>query len=304
MSNFKIIAVIVLYNPNFSVMKKQFESLVEEIDQIVYIDNASKNLAQIQDYIGEVYKYIKITFISNQNNLGLGYAHNQGIVVAKTNHASHVLILDHDSILKPNFVQGLIESEVKLRKKGIKVGAIGPIYSNERTGEIYPITKYNGPFIKRILPTIEPVEASFLISSGCLIPLTVLEDVGLMDEGLFIDYIDVEWSFRARSYGYHLYASPSALMNHEIGDHRTSVLGRKISVHTPLRRYFLCRNSIHMIKNPNIPFGYKVREMTFNFLRLTVFFILSKERFKYLKFSFVGFLDGFRNIKGKCTIQS
>jgi rhamnosyltransferase len=57
------------------------------------------------------------------------------------------------------------------------------------------ISKYKGPFIEQNIPSNKPVEASFLIASGCLISLDVIKNVGYMDEGLFIDYVDVEWSF-------------------------------------------------------------------------------------------------------------
>jgi hypothetical protein len=33
-----------------------------------------------------------------------------------------------------------------------------------------------------------------------------------------------------------------------------------------------------MVKDQKIPFGYKVREITFNLIRFVVFFVLSKER--------------------------
>ena len=194
----------------------------------------------------------------------------------------------------------MLDTEIELEDKNFKVGAIGPVYYNEVTGEVYPITKYKGPFIERIKPTTKPVEATFLIASGCFINIKVINDVGGMNEQLFIDYVDVEWCFRAKSKGYKLFASPEVRMMHTIGDNRTSVMGRSISVHSPLRRYYLYRNSIYMIKNKSIDSGYKIREITFNLLRLVVFLILSKEKSKYFKYSMSGFRDGFRGKVGKC----
>lgn len=300
----KVCAIIVLYNPDVLLLKKQLLSLIGQVDDVIYIDNSSKNITSINAFIEEIRKSDFEPFVIwNSENRGLGYAQNQGICKAREMGDSHVLILDHDSVLQSSFVTNLIETEDLLKKNGYNIGAIGPMYYNAKTGEIYPITKYIGPFIKRIKPSENPVEASFLISSGCFISLKVIDEVGGMNEDLFVDYIDVEWSFRAQSYGYKMFVAPKAKMDHQIGDRRTSVLGRTISVHTPLRRYYLSRNSVYMLRNKNISLWYKLRELVFNTLRLIIFFFLSNDRFAYLKFSFVGFFDGLRGKTGKCTLE-
>ena len=119
-----------------------------------------------------------------------------------------------------------------------------------------------------------------------------------MNEDLFVDYIDIEWSYRVRYLGYKLYAIPTAIMNHTIGDTRMSVLGRKISVHSPIRRYYLTRNSVHMLRWSYISPGYKIREITFNILRIIIFCSVSENRLMYLRYSFWGLIDGIRGIKG------
>jgi len=303
-SNNKVCGIIVLYNPDVLLLKKQLISLRGQVDDVIYIDNSSKNRSSINTFIEDIRKNDFEPFVIwNSENMGLGYAQNQGIYKAREMGASHVLILDHDSVLQSCFVTNLIETENLLKKNGFNIGAMGPMYYNAKTGEIYPITKYIGPFIKRIKPSENPVEASFLISSGCFISLKVIDKVGGMNEDLFVDYIDVEWSFRAQSYGYKMFVAPKAKMDHQIGDRRTSVLGRTISVHSPLRRYYLFRNSIFMFRQKDIYFGYKLRELIFNSLRLVVFLVLAKDRFEYLKFSFAGFRDGLKGRTGKCPID-
>lgn len=297
---YSICAIIITYNPDVDTIKRQYASLLGQVNQIVYVDNNSQDISVLKAALEKfTTSSCKVHIIYNAENMGLGYAQNQGINQAKKDKCTHVLILDHDSILLENFVCRLLEKEDKLLKAGQKVGAIGPVYYNEKTGEIYPITKYTGPFIKRIIPENEPVEASFLISSGCLIRLDVVNDVGLMNEDLFIDYIDVEWSFRARNKGYKLYADPNSRMSHTIGDKRTSVFGRTISVHSPIRRYYLYRNSIFMIRCSYISWGYKLRELTFNVLRFCVFMLLSSDRKTYFKYSLKGFRDGLKGKMGK-----
>jgi len=296
----KTATIIVTYNPSINALKKQINRLLEQVQLIIIIDNGSNNSTELIKELTGIESQNKITVFENRENKGLGYAQNKGIEIAIKEKATHILLLDDDSLIEENFVLNLLSDYEALLKPGIKVGAIGPTYYNEETGEQYPITKYVGPFIDRKLPKEEPVEASFLIASGCLIPTSVIQEVGLMNEDFFIDYIDVEWSFRAISKGYKLFATPRAQMNHVIGEKRVSVFGRKISLHSPLRKYYLFRNSIFMIKCPYISNGYKIREIIFNLLRLIVYLMLSNEKKSYIRYTYHAYLDGFRNKKGKC----
>jgi rhamnosyltransferase len=300
----KVFAVVVLYNPDIRTFKSQFQSLIYQVSGVVYVDNNSGNIDEIESNLSPVHVERFVSLIKNKKNMGLGYAQNQGIVKALEFGASHVLILDHDSVLQENFVLPLLSAEESLLRKDIHVGAVGPVYTNEKTGEVYPITKYVGPFIKRLKPDNDLQEASFLISSGALIRKCVLESVGLMNEGLFVDYVDIEWSYRAVHKGYALFAVPSAKMSHVVGDARLSVLGRTISVHSPVRRYYLSRNSIHMLRMPYIDLGYKFREFVFNFIRVLIFCLISKQRVLFLKFSFKGFWDGLNGVYGECEIKN
>lgn len=299
--DYLICAVIVTYNPDIEIFSRQLNSLLTQVKSIVIIDNNSNNVDQIKKEIALFSSLsLDINLILNENNIGLGKAQNVGIKFAESLPATHVLLFDQDSILDSGFVKELLNSEKELKEEGVKVGAVGPIYYNEKTGEIYPISKYFGPFIERIIPENKPVEASFLIASGCLISIDVIKEVGYMNDDLFIDYIDVEWSFRAKSMGYSLFSSPRSKMKHTIGDNRVSIFGRSISVHSPIRRYYLYRNSIFMIKDSKISTGYKIREITFNTMRFVIFLILSKERGKYFKYSLSGFIDGLKGVVGKC----
>ncbi|WP_316833815.1 glycosyltransferase family 2 protein [Pedobacter nutrimenti] len=302
MDSHLICAVIVTFNPDLDLFLRQLMSLVKQVDLIIVVDNDSKNIDQIELLLNSdnLKDILKSCLLKNASNVGLGKAQNDGIKLAISKSATHVLLFDQDSVLNEGFVEGLIASEIGLKKGGFKVAAVGPTYYNELTGEIYPITKYIGPFIERIQPEDDPVQATFLIASGCLISVDIFDKIGYMNEDLFIDYIDVEWSFRAKSLGYGVYATPLAKMSHTIGDNRISIFGRTISVHSPLRRYYLFRNSIYMVKNPSISIGYKIREVVFNTFRFIVFLVLSNDRGMYFKYSFSGFKDGFKGVIGKC----
>jgi rhamnosyltransferase len=287
-----IYAIIPTYNSDVESLTDQYNSLYVQVQHVVYIDNGSANIELLKSSFFEKIGNRQCHVIYNTENMGLGHAQNQGIKYAMENGATHILLLDHDSVLDNGFTQHLLNAEVALKANGVQVGAVGPIYYNKKTKERYPATKFVGPFLKKVKSKDNSIEASYLIAAGCLIPVSVLNVVGEMDETLFISGIDVEWSFRAQKYGFKIFVIPSAQMNHIIGDKRLSIGVRKISLHSPQRCYFNYKSLIYIIRKKYIPTGYKIREITFSVFRIVIFFLISRQRFDYVKCCIKGICDG------------
>ncbi|WP_170930935.1 rhamnosyltransferase [Salmonella enterica] len=293
-----IAAVLVTFNPDLNIFQEVINTISSQVQHLIVIDNCSKNRLDISLFLNGKEG---VVLLPQNNNIGLAAAQNIGIQYVKENiNATHVILFDQDSIIKPYFISSLVNEELGLISKGIKVGAIGPSFYDPDNNQDYPATVYIGPFIKRVKLGDNPVEATFLIASGCLINLNVLKNVGGMLEELFIDYIDVEWSLRAKKFGYRLFITPKASMAHTIGDKRISLFGRTVSCHSSFRRYFLVRNSFKMLRLPYIPIGYKVRETVFNFLRVIIGLATSSDRKKFIKYTLAAFKDGFFGKFGPC----
>jgi rhamnosyltransferase len=291
-----IYAIITTYNSDIACLSEQYNSVYPQVRHIVYVDNGSANIELLKSSFFENIDKRRCHIIYNAENMGLGHAQNQGIRYAKENRATHVLLLDHDSVLEYGFTQYLLKGEAALKTKGVQVGAVGPVFYNKKTKEIYPVTKFIGPVLKNInLKQNDIIEVSYLIASGCLIPVNVLNIAGTMDETFFVGGIDVEWSYRVQNYGFKIFMIPSAQMNHVVGDKRLSIGVRKISLHSPERCYYSYRNLIYIGQKKYIPIGYKIREITFGVVRIVIFFIISKKRFQYIKKCFQGIYDGIWN---------
>ena len=71
-----------------------------------------------------------------------------------------------------------------------------------------------------------------------------------MNEGLFIDYVDIEWCLRARHRGYESFGVFAAHMRHSLGDKHIGMLGKKITLHTPARYYYQFRNPLWIYRQP------------------------------------------------------
>ncbi|MBG0638684.1 rhamnosyltransferase [Enterobacter asburiae] len=297
-----IAAILVTFNPDLTIFNKVVISISEQVNKIIIIDNGSKNATEVYDIATDA--ATNLIFIKQTVNIGLASAQNLGIKYAKDNlSVDHIILFDQDSVINKEFTTNLLIAEEQLLRDGVKVGAIGPSFYDPENNKMYPATIYCGPFIKRVKVKNTTVEATFLIASGCLIRLEVLHDVGEMLDELFIDYIDVEWSLRAKRHGYKVFITPKALMAHTIGDKRISIMGRTISCHSPFRRYFLIRNSFKMVRLTYVPLGYKLREITFNCLRTVIGFITSSEKKKFLKYTVIAFKDGVAGNFGPCKYK-
>ncbi|MDX7992000.1 glycosyltransferase family 2 protein [Xenorhabdus littoralis] len=292
-NNTKIVGILVSYNPNIKHLLLVLNSISPQIKELIIVDNGSKN----HDEIKENCHYISnIIYFHSDTNIGLASAQNIGIKNAINKKASHIILFDQDSVITENFIQNLLDGEKNLLSLGKKVAAVGPSFHDPETQKPYPATIYFGPFIKRVPMSGMAVEATFIISSGSLINTNVLKEIGNMKDELFIDYIDVEWSLRAKSKGYSVFIIPKAKMTHTIGDKRISIFGRTISVHSPLRRYYLIRNSFLISRLSYIPLGYKMRELIFNPIRIFISLFTNKPIKSTLKYSFLAIIDG---LKGK-----
>lgn len=290
-----IFGILVTYNPVKDDFLNVVKSISPQVDELFIIDNGSKNMIEVSE-IAKDFK--NINFECLDTNLGLAVAQNIGIRKALDRGADYFILFDQDSVIVNNFVTNLHIGYERLMDQNVKVGAVGPLFYDKLSGEAYPATIYWGPFIKREHLDVLPVEATFIIASGCLISKDVLLDIGLMKDELFIDYVDVEWCLRAKSKGYRIFIIPSAKMAHSIGDHRISLFGRTISVHSPLRRYYLIRNSFYMMRLHYVPLGYKLREMVFNFARLAISVTTSKAPREVIRYAICGIKDGFNRQYG------
>ena len=293
-------AVIVTYNAKISDLTILITNIIATVKQVVLVDNGSSNLLEIETFAAQ-FKQVKVIVLGT--NKGIGYAQNRGIeYIFSDKEITGVILFDHDSHPEPDMISILASEYDRLIASNIKVGALGPIFMDPRTKNNYPISVFSGFSLQKKYPVdgdFNPIPASFLIASGSLISRITIDKVGLMNEDFFIDYIDIEWSFRAKHLGFDSYACPNAKMYHQVGDSRMKVMGREISIHSPIRRYYLARNSIFMLKIKYINWMYKVREVFYSLSRVVIFVIVVNKRITYLKYIFKGWYDGLTGKMGK-----
>lgn len=287
----KIIAILVTYNPIEEKLKAAINSIMNQVDYITIIDNGSKFLNI------DLCNNKKITLKKLNNNEGIGYAQNIGINIAIKKKCNYVFLMDQDSIFAHDTILTLLNYHTYLETNNTLVGAVGVAYQDTNNKLVNHVWRDNGKkIIKKSFDPVEPiVEVDFTIASGSLISINTLKQVGIMDAGLFIDLVDIEWGLRARSKGYKNFQINQCIMQHTIGDRKVKILGKNISVHAPIRNYYLIRNSIILYKRKRLNRRWRFFLLFRSFAFFFIFSIFIDKRGKRIYLMLNGFKDGFLN---------
>jgi GT2 family glycosyltransferase len=136
----------------------------------------------------------------------------------------------------------------KLAHENDRIAAVGPLLIDESTELPLPFFSYRYGRKERITPveSDNALEVDFLVSSGTLLAMDAIAEVGLMREELFISYVDVEWCLRSRSRGYRILGCCATSMVHNLGERRLKIGRYIIPLHSPLRHYYLLRSGVYM----------------------------------------------------------
>jgi rhamnosyltransferase len=297
-----VCAVVISYRPDLQVMSRAMNSMIGQVGRLLIFDNATPDPA-VADYLQEIASaWIAVT--RSPVNLGLGAAMNLAVGYAKAEGFNYLLVLDQDSIPEPGMVATLKTALLELQQVEA-VAAVGPQFRDSRNGDVAPFVRVAFPFSHKLYGgPAERINCDFLISSGTLLPLRVMDEIGGMDEGLFIDNVDLEWSFRARHHGFALYGICDAQMRHSIGDSlRPSWFTRRgTTVHRPLRLYYIMRNRVNLYGRKETParwIAQDIPRLVFKFFYTSIF--LAPRR-KYLQCMLRGLYDGVRGISGAAKL--
>lgn len=279
-------AIVVIFNPLKTGLERLLDSLILQTSQIFIIDNGSSE--GVKTYLLSLGSSVEVKTLDR--NMGIAYAQNCGIHLAQARGAEHLIFFDQDSIPSSNMIQVLSDVLFSLESSGIKVAAVGPRFIDDRSEKGQTIQHSSGP---------EYVLKETLISSGSLIPMKVLDQVGLMTEELFIDYVDLDWCLRAKNMGFHSYLVNDALMFHSLGDNLIKFMGREWPSRSPLRHYYMCRNAIWMYGRSWPSLSWKLFD-AFKLIRKIIFYTLfAAPRLQQVQMMVLGLWHGIIGKMGK-----
>lgn len=281
----KIGAVIVLYNPDVALLERCIDSLATQVEELCIIDNSENAHDSILNK-----QNIKIKYIPLRKNVGIAAAQNIGIRYFVERDYNFILFCDQDSVSPKGLVDELFGMFLLLSVK-YDISAIGPLPLNRKTGE---------PYIYKQDILAEKKEDGYeycimrnIISSYSLIPIENFKDVGLMEESLFIDFVDYEWCWRANYYKCKIcILVPSVSISHELGV-SVSFCGWRISVSSPFRIYYQTRNLILLSRKKYVPFCWKKKNLIKLIPKIVYYSLFPENRISYIRRIYKGVFDGF-----------
>ena len=293
-----VCAIVVTYQPQTEVIDRVLRAVAGQVGGVLLLDNAS-NSAEAVGYL-ESAEIPGVGVVRLSANVGLGRAFNMGTDQARQRGFRYVLLMDQDSVLAPGMVTTLRSAFESLPDTG-SVAAVGPQFFDTRSGRPAPFVRLGFPFNRKLYGGPgQRVECDFLISSGSLLPLAALERVGGMDEGLFIDNVDLEWCFRARSRGLRLYGICDARMDHSIGDRlrRSRIKRDGVVIHSPLRLYYIMRNRLLLYRRAETPRVWIAQDLPRLLLKFFGMALFVAPRRAYLRSMLRGLWHGMRGVNG------
>ena len=303
----KVVAITISYHPEAAVFGLLLERLLGQVSLVIVVDNTPGDENPILfSVLATQVNRKRCRILRMKENTGIAHAINIGLQDALSEGADFVLLSDQDSLPANDMVENLCRAYTVLIDQGIRVGAVGPTFTDLHTSLTYPFqAQLPGKFFYgHKAPTEEDphVEALTLIASGTLIPVEVIQKVGPMREDFFIDHVDIEWCHRARSKGYRLFGTGWATMCQRMGEARLRVWylrWRYESEYGPIRIYYRLRNFVALWKLDFIDFRWKVRS-TWYWLRIVLahIFFAKKKNAEHFIMAVKGVWHGLTNRMG------
>ncbi|MDQ0677789.1 rhamnosyltransferase [Arthrobacter pascens] len=258
-SDARVVAIISAFHPPED-LPARVQVLNQQVLHTVVVDDGSD-----ADGISPVLQRLEAigcTVVRMPGNAGIAAALNKGLNVAlESLSPDFVLTLDQDSALDAGYVDAALDTYAQAKAKGIKAGIISA-------------KSHNGLDVPLLTRKTEFPEAFDPMQSGALIPVSTLKTVGMLDERLFIDYVDSEFNLRVRSHGLATLVGRGCNMTHALGQAQpmilfgwhVTVLGvkRHLHSHAPFRVYYMTRNGIYLWRQYGARYpGWLVRRLLF-----------------------------------------
>ena len=294
----EVCAVFVCFYPELELFRSAVEAMSSQAQMIVVVNNGAS--AEVEHWLNNH----DFAILNYRENVGVAAAHNKGIEWAASQEFKYVMLMDQDSVASPNMVATMIASARQLTLDGIKYAAIGPKIISMKTGAPHPMIRLG--LISNIRPYKDAMnkalEVDILISSGTMIPLEVINEIGDMNEGLFIDNVDIEWCFRAKYKGFKLFIEPNAVLRHNLGDSTKKIwlLGNiPMVLHKPIRLYYMMRNRVLLYSLAHTPTIWIVHDFFRVIAKFLIFSLLISPRKDNAVMMLRGIIDGIRGINGR-----
>lgn len=225
-----ILAVIVTYYPEQSLLRKNINAFIDYVDKVIIWENTPEaDKFQFRFIQDDKVKY------SGDGVNSISHALNYAWHYAQENGYDYLLTMDQDSVWE-NFqmYKDIVESE-------------------NDTGAIYCPNINNDPSICNPKQVVE-----YGITSGMLVPVEVLNKIGGYDEQFTIDGIDLDFCLKAKYNGIKTWAFKECVLKQRFGQPiEKKIIWKTIQVtsYSTIRLYSIYKGHIILLRR------YKVSKL-------------------------------------------
>lgn len=271
--------VIVVYHPNVKQLESKLKCLGGDI-AIVVVDNTPNEVIDIEQ--------ANVAYIPLRENTGIANAQNVGIGNLLKRGCTHVVFFDQDSDFTEKYVRSIVDEYERISTVRKNLFLLGPTVINKTNGEEY----------RSVIHTDKKEDQGFvekreIISSGSCISVEKLNQVGVMDTCLFIDYVDFEHCWRANSKGYVCGITRNVPLSHKVGSRELHFPhGYRVIISAPFRYYYQYRNWLWLCCRNYVPIQWKLNTGVKLLLRILYFPFVVKGWFAIEKNITKGILHG------------
>jgi rhamnosyltransferase len=234
--------IFVLYEPTGDFLGNLLKAR-SACANVVAVDNSPEEDVRLHEYLHRQ----GIEVISNRNESGLAGAYNKGADVLLGRQCDLIFLLDQDSGIGAEFFDGMVQAATTLGTDTFLIGPkIHEVALNKCMPVIPPGKRFPTPIriderTQGIFPTL------CIISSGSAISAAAYRMLGRFRDDYFIEYVDIEYSLRARSQDVPVYMNAGVMLRQTNG--RIERRGRWFTTnHAAWRRYYIARNSVHCLR--------------------------------------------------------
>lgn len=228
------------------------ESIRDEASfEVVVVDNASHDGSG--DMVAEAFPWVRL--LRQKRNLGFTGGHNLAIAERRGRHG---MLLNSDTIVHPGALRTLLEyfgANPQVGVAGAKLlnpdgslqyscrkfpNPVAALFRNTFLGKLFPKNRYTRDYLMQDWPHDEPRDVDWVSGAALIARGEVWDEVGLLDDSLFMYCEDVDICKRAWAAGWRVSYVPQAVITHAIGRSTDQIVNRSIvRFHRSMFRYYM-----------------------------------------------------------------
>ena len=199
-----VAAVIVTFNPEVELLRSNIQSIATQVGRLYVFDNSSDNVDAIEPLVESLGAHL----IASQKNVGIAAALNAAAARARQDGATYLVTLDQDSVPATGMVAEL------RRLVSDSTPLVAPFVVDRKKLSMQEFQELDLPQSQRFLNAA----SKGAITSGSIIDIGALAEVGGFDERLFIDYVDYDLNMRLMKSGYEIRRANWTYISHQVGE--------------------------------------------------------------------------------------